>query len=111
MRRSALQLDEDALARLDGMSAVPPGFPHGFLREPAITRNVHGDRWAAVEDGRSRYRRTVHGVFRPVRRPGRWTAQGRGIPARPSSRLSNSPRRSASSSCSGPSRPDSTAVS
>ncbi len=52
-------LDADALARLDRCSAVPLGFPHDFLREPGITENVYGDRWAEIEDRRSTYRRTT----------------------------------------------------
>ncbi|MER6052107.1 aldo/keto reductase (plasmid) [Streptomyces sp. BHT-5-2] len=55
-------LDPDALARLDATSAVPLGFPHAFLREPGITETVYGDRWAAIEDRRSTYRRTVHDI-------------------------------------------------
>ncbi|KUL40947.1 aldo/keto reductase [Streptomyces sp. NRRL F-4489] len=55
-------LDEDALARLDEVSAVPLGFPHDFLREEGITRTVHGDRWATIDDRRSTYRRTVHDI-------------------------------------------------
>ncbi|MGW1835898.1 aldo/keto reductase [Streptomyces sp. NPDC002067] len=55
-------LDADALTRLDTVSAVPLGFPHDFLRDPAITTNVYGDRWDAIEDRRSTYRRTAHGV-------------------------------------------------
>ncbi|MFD8231425.1 aldo/keto reductase [Streptomyces sp. NPDC059696] len=58
-----VRLDDDALALLDEVSAVPLGFPHDFLRDPDITRNVYGDRWAAVEDRRSTYRRTVHDVL------------------------------------------------
>lgn len=54
-----VELDADALARLDRTSAVPLGFPHDFLREPAVTENVYGDRWAAIEDRRSGYRRTT----------------------------------------------------
>jgi aryl-alcohol dehydrogenase-like predicted oxidoreductase len=52
-------LDADAVERLDAASAVPLGFPHDFLREPGITRNVYGDRWADIEDRRSTYRRTT----------------------------------------------------
>lgn len=55
-------LDADAVARLDEVSAVPLGFPHQFLREPAITRNVYGDRWADIDDRRSTYRRTAHEI-------------------------------------------------
>ncbi|MFJ4276607.1 aldo/keto reductase [Streptomyces massasporeus] len=58
-----VRLDADALARLDEVSAVPLGFPHDFVREPAITRNIHGDRWMAVDDRRSTHRRTVHEVL------------------------------------------------
>ncbi|MGD3108161.1 aldo/keto reductase [Streptomyces sp. YGL11-2] len=52
-------LDADALERLDATSEVPLGFPHAFLREPGITENVYGDRWAAIDDRRSTYRRTT----------------------------------------------------
>ncbi|MGW5116969.1 aldo/keto reductase [Streptomyces noursei] len=55
-------LDADALARLDAVSEVPLGFPHAFLREPGITETVYGDRWSAIEDRRSTYRRTAHDV-------------------------------------------------
>ncbi|MCK7625521.1 aldo/keto reductase [Streptomyces sp. RS10V-4] len=55
-------LDAAALARLDEVSAVPLGFPHDFLREEGITRTVHGDRWAAIDDRRSTYRRTAHDI-------------------------------------------------
>ncbi|MEU9120919.1 aldo/keto reductase [Streptomyces sp. NPDC048506] len=57
-----VELDGAALARLDAASAVPLGFPHDFLRQPGITENVYGDRWADIEDKRSTYRRTVHEV-------------------------------------------------
>ncbi|AJE83226.1 Aln4 ketoreductase [Streptomyces albus] len=36
-------LDEAALTRLDELSAVPLGFPHEFLDEPVVRRNVYGD--------------------------------------------------------------------
>ncbi|MEV0239723.1 aldo/keto reductase [Streptomyces sp. NPDC050674] len=58
-----VRLDADALARLDEVSAVPLGFPHDFVREPAVTRNIYGDRWAALDDRRSTHRRTVHEVL------------------------------------------------
>lgn len=58
-----VELDADALRRLDEVSAVPLGFPHDFLAEPAITENVYGDRWTAVEERRSTYRRSVRGVL------------------------------------------------
>ncbi|MEV0602806.1 aldo/keto reductase [Streptomyces sp. NPDC050315] len=57
-----VELDADAVARLDEVSAVPLGFPHQFLREPAVTENVYGDRWAAIDDRRSTYRRTPHEI-------------------------------------------------
>ncbi|MFF7754247.1 aldo/keto reductase [Streptomyces sp. NPDC007971] len=60
---TGVRLDADAVARLDEVSAVPLGFPHAFLRDPAITRNVYGDRWAQIEDRRSTHRRTVHDVL------------------------------------------------
>ncbi|MFJ8467577.1 aldo/keto reductase [Streptomyces swartbergensis] len=58
-----VRLDADALARLDEVSAVPLGFPHDFVREPAVTRNIYGDRWTAIEDRRSTHRRTAHDVL------------------------------------------------
>ncbi|CAM5658697.1 putative aryl-alcohol dehydrogenase AAD14 [Streptomyces afghaniensis 772] [Streptomyces afghaniensis] len=58
-----VRLDADALVRLDEVSAVPLGFPHDFVRDPAITRNIYGDRWPAIEDRRSTHRRTAHDVL------------------------------------------------
>ncbi len=58
-----VRLDADAVARLDAVSAVPLGFPHDFLREPQITRNVYGDRWTEIDDRRSTHRRTAHDVL------------------------------------------------
>lgn len=55
-------LDADALARLEGTSAVSLGFPHDFLREPQIVENVYGDRWQRIEDRRSTHRRTTDGI-------------------------------------------------
>ncbi|MET7763297.1 hypothetical protein ABZS86_14155 [Streptomyces sp. NPDC005355] len=37
---------------------MPLGFPHDFLREPGITENIYGDRWADIDDRRSTHRRT-----------------------------------------------------
>ncbi|MFG2094819.1 aldo/keto reductase [Streptomyces sp. NPDC048612] len=54
-----ITLDADALDRLDRTSEVPLGFPHDFLRQPGVVENVYGDRWAAIEDRRSTYRRTA----------------------------------------------------
>ncbi|MFI9248833.1 aldo/keto reductase [Streptomyces sp. NPDC053069] len=58
-----VRLDADAVQRLDEVSAVPLGFPHDFLREPPVTRNVYGDRWPGIQDRRSTYRRTAHDVL------------------------------------------------
>ncbi|GAB2729647.1 aldo/keto reductase [Streptomyces bullii] len=58
-----VRLDADALARLDEVSAAPQGFPHDFLRDPAVTRTVYGDRWQDIDDRRSTYRRTAHDVL------------------------------------------------
>ncbi|GAB1334190.1 aldo/keto reductase [Streptomyces sp. E-15] len=60
---TGVRLDADARARLDEVSAVPLGFPHDFLRETHVTRNVYGDRWPDIEDRRSTHRRTVHDVL------------------------------------------------
>ncbi|WP_406491431.1 aldo/keto reductase [Streptomyces sp. NBC_01604] len=54
-----VRLDADAVARLDEVSTVSLGFPHDFVREPAITRNIYGDRWPEIADRRSTYRRTA----------------------------------------------------
>ncbi|MCX4702911.1 aldo/keto reductase [Streptomyces sp. NBC_01373] len=54
-----VRLDADAVARLDEVSTVSLGFPHDFVREPAITRNIYGDRWPEIADQRSTYRRTA----------------------------------------------------
>ncbi|MFB9463853.1 aldo/keto reductase [Streptomyces cinereospinus] len=58
-----VRLDADAVARLDEVSAPALGFPHDFVREPDITRNIYGDRWAEIDDRRSTHRRTVHDVL------------------------------------------------
>lgn len=57
-----VELDADAVERLDTVSAVPLGFPHDFLREPGIRETVYGDRWADIEDRRSTYRRTTSDI-------------------------------------------------
>ncbi|MFD4030731.1 aldo/keto reductase [Streptomyces sp. NPDC058637] len=57
-----VDLDADAVARLDAVSAVPLGFPHDFLRERGVTETVYGDRWADIEDRRSTGRRTTNGA-------------------------------------------------
>ncbi|MFF8290130.1 aldo/keto reductase [Streptomyces sp. NPDC016309] len=57
-----VRLDADAVARLDRVSAVPLGFPHDFLAEPGIVRNVYGDRHADIDDRRTwRASRSVRG--------------------------------------------------
>jgi len=58
-----VRLDADAVARLDEVSAVPLGFPHDFVREPTIVRNIYGDRWETIDDRRSGYRRTATDVL------------------------------------------------
>ncbi|MGW0599484.1 aldo/keto reductase [Streptomyces sp. NPDC002776] len=58
-----VRLDADAVARLEAVSAVPLGFPHDFVREPAITRTIYGDRWTRIDDRRSTHRRTAHDVL------------------------------------------------
>ncbi|WP_313879949.1 hypothetical protein [Streptomyces silvisoli] len=52
-------MDPLVVQRLNEVSAVSLGLPHDFLREPGITRNVHGDRWADIIDRGATYRRTV----------------------------------------------------
>jgi hypothetical protein len=58
-----LTLSADHLARLEKVSAPTLGFPHEFLRHPAITNVVYGDRWQAIEDRRTTARRTVNDVL------------------------------------------------
>ncbi|MFI9050781.1 aldo/keto reductase [Streptomyces sp. NPDC053427] len=57
-----VELDADALARLDAVSAVPLGFPHEFLRDEQVQQTVYGDRRADIDDRRSTYRRTTKGI-------------------------------------------------
>ncbi|MEU2675826.1 aldo/keto reductase [Streptomyces sp. NPDC007107] len=57
-----VELDAEAVERLDRVSAVPLGFPHDFLREPAVTDTVYGARWAAIDDRRTGPRRTTRGA-------------------------------------------------
>jgi len=52
-------LDDEHLAALDKASTVPMGFPHAFLRFPAMTRLIYGDRWEQVDDRRTTVRRAV----------------------------------------------------
>jgi aryl-alcohol dehydrogenase-like predicted oxidoreductase len=55
-----LTLDRAQLSTLDQLSATPAGFPHSFLRYPAMTRLVYGDRWESVDDRRTTVRRAVN---------------------------------------------------
>ncbi|GAA2489499.1 aldo/keto reductase [Streptomyces gobitricini] len=48
-----VELDPGAVARLDEVSAVPLGFPHDFLRDPGVRRNVYGDRGADIDERRT----------------------------------------------------------
>ncbi|MFE0695313.1 aldo/keto reductase [Streptomyces sp. NPDC059173] len=50
-------LEDEWLARLDGVSRVEPGFPHDFLRFPAMRNAIYGDRWEQVDDLRTTVRR------------------------------------------------------
>ncbi|MED7950339.1 aldo/keto reductase [Streptomyces sp. BE20] len=54
-----LSLDDEQLAALDRVSAVPAGFPHAFLRFPAMVRLIYGDQWDQVDDRRTTVRRAV----------------------------------------------------
>ncbi|MCQ8187315.1 aldo/keto reductase [Streptomyces rugosispiralis] len=58
-----VRLDAAAVARLDEVSAVPLGFPHDFVRDPAVTENIYGDRWAEIDDRRSTHRRSTSGIL------------------------------------------------
>ncbi len=57
-----MRLAPVVVQRLNEVSAVSLGFPHDFLREPGITRNVYGDRWADIIDRGATYRRTLDPV-------------------------------------------------
>ncbi len=61
--RLDVELDVDAVDRLDTVSGVPLGFPHDFLRDEGVRETVYGDRWAAIEDRRSTYRRRTSEVL------------------------------------------------
>ncbi|MEU8674469.1 aldo/keto reductase [Streptomyces sp. NPDC048560] len=50
-------LEDEWLARLDEVSRVEPGFPHDFLRFPAMRDAIYGDGWQQVDDLRSTARR------------------------------------------------------
>ncbi|MET8494227.1 aldo/keto reductase [Streptomyces cellulosae] len=52
-------LDAAHLARLEEASRIPVGFPHDFLRFPAMTDAIYGDRWRETDDRRTTVRRTV----------------------------------------------------
>jgi aryl-alcohol dehydrogenase-like predicted oxidoreductase len=68
---TALTLDTEHLTALDEVSAVPAGFPHEFLRFPAMVRLIYGDQWQQVDDRRSTVRRAVaDDMFSPARRLG-----------------------------------------
>jgi aryl-alcohol dehydrogenase-like predicted oxidoreductase len=54
------ELDATHLSILDKASAKPVGFPYAFLRFPAVTRLVYGDRWQSVDDRRTTVRRAVN---------------------------------------------------
>ncbi|MEU9957292.1 aldo/keto reductase [Streptomyces sp. NPDC050982] len=50
-------LEDDWLAGLERISRVEPGFPHDFLRFPAMRDAIYGDRWQQVDDLRTTARR------------------------------------------------------
>ena len=50
-------LQDDWLAGLERVSRVEPGFPHDFLRFPAMRDAIYGDRWQQVDDLRTTARR------------------------------------------------------
>lgn len=45
-----LELTSDQLARLDGVSAVPLGFPHEYLQRPAVQANIYGGLSISIRD-------------------------------------------------------------
>lgn len=48
-----VELDAEAVERLDRVSAVPLGFPHDFLADPRVVRNIYGDRHADIDARRT----------------------------------------------------------
>jgi aryl-alcohol dehydrogenase-like predicted oxidoreductase len=56
---TSITLEREELATLDQASAIPMGFPYEFLRFPAVTRLVYGERWESVDDRRTTARRAV----------------------------------------------------
>lgn len=58
-----VDLDRDALARLDDVSAVSLGFPHDDYKTQGVAETVYGDRWADIDDRRSTYRRTTRDIL------------------------------------------------
>lgn len=50
-------LEDEWLAALDRASRVDAGFPHDFVRFPAMRDAIYGDRWDQVEDRRTTVRR------------------------------------------------------
>ncbi|MFC3994325.1 aldo/keto reductase [Nocardiopsis sediminis] len=38
-----VELDAEALRRLDAVSAIAPGYPYDFLGDPTVARSIHGD--------------------------------------------------------------------
>jgi aryl-alcohol dehydrogenase-like predicted oxidoreductase len=54
-----LDLAPDHLAQLDEATRIAPGFPHDFLRFPAMTRAIYGDEWQSIDDRRTTVRRAV----------------------------------------------------
>lgn len=54
-----LKLGPGHLADLDKATAAPAGYPHLFLRFPAMTRMIYGEHWERVDDRRTTTRRAV----------------------------------------------------
>ncbi|CAL9410651.1 1-deoxyxylulose-5-phosphate synthase YajO [Streptomyces sp. enrichment culture] len=54
---TSVTLGKEERARLEKASRVEPGFPHDFLRFPAMTEQIYGDHWQQVEDRRTTVRR------------------------------------------------------
>jgi aryl-alcohol dehydrogenase-like predicted oxidoreductase len=55
-----VRLAEDHARALDEASAPTLGFPHELLRQAGVTAMAYGDQWDAVDDRRTRYRRSMH---------------------------------------------------
>ncbi|WP_305784661.1 aldo/keto reductase [Symbioplanes lichenis] len=65
---AGVELDDDALRRLDAVSEPPPVFPADVMNREDMVAMVYGDRWREVTDRR-------HAARRPILDNERWAPQ------------------------------------